>query len=581
MNKWFITVISFFCVILLFICSPLFAQNSVHKANLKDFQEEPANPNWEKYHSADEAYALLESWAALYPQLTNLYSIGQTLKGTPLKVLEITNKQTGTAQEKPGYYYDGNIHSGELTAAEVILHFAWYLFSHYGKDPYVTRLVDNRTFYLRPKFNPDGADIALNTPQSLRSTPRPYDEDGDGLLDEDPPNDLNQDGSITLMRVKNPHGIWKISPQDPRIMVRRETGDYQGEFYRLYSEGIDDDSDGYFNEDGIGGIDMNRNFPRNWGMEFQQRGAGPYPLSEPETQATLEFFTSHRNITGVFHGHTSGGFLYRLPSATSWDDFPAADQRLIVELSDKYHTTTGQPVRPSYSDPRQHRYGTLISWAYWDFGVVGFVPEFWGGFGNDYDNDGRITETELLLWNQKELGGEGFVNWTPYHHPQLGAIEIGGWKTKFVRQNPPPIFLKTELEKYVPWMLWLAEISPHVVINKVSTSELNSGQLIKVQLELANVGYLPTNLTQRAIDASIAVPARAMVDLRDAELLSGERRADLGHLQGMRDARRDGSPDSRRLIEYIVRITGPRPVFKITVHSEKGGTAHREIQLRR
>ena len=581
MNKWFITAISSLCVILLLICSPLFAQKSPQKPNLNALQEAPQNPNWEKYHSTDEAYALLESWAALYPDLTNLYSIGQTLKGTPLKVLEITNKQTGAALEKPGYYYDGNIHSGELTAAEVILHFAWYLLSHYGKDPYVTRLVDTRTFYLRPKFNPDGADIALNTPLSLRSTPRPYDEDRDGLLDEDPPNDLNQDGSITLMRVRNLHGLWKVSSQDPRIMVHRETGDYEGEFYHLYSEGIDDDGDGYFNEDGIGGIDMNRNFPRNWGMEFQQQGAGPYPLSEPETQATLEFINSHRNITGVFHGHTSGGFLYRLPSATSWDEFPAADQRLIVELSDKYHSTTGQPVRPSYSDPRQHRYGTLISWAYWDFGVVGFVPEFWGGFGSDYDNDGTITETELLLWNQKELGGQGFVNWTPYQHPKLGAIEIGGWKTKFVRQNPPPGLLKSEIEKYVPWMLWLAEISPHVVINKVSSSELNSGGLIEIQVELANVGYLPTNLTKRAIDASIAVPVRAMADLRDAELISGERRVDLGHLQGMRDAGRDGSLDSRRLIEYIVRITGPKPVFKITVRSEKGGTARREIQLRR
>ncbi|MDH5406767.1 MAG: M14 family metallopeptidase, partial [Candidatus Aminicenantes bacterium] len=273
MNKWFITAISSLCVILLLICSPLFAQKSPQKPNLNALQEAPQNPNWEKYHSTDEAYALLESWAALYPDLTNLYSIGQTLKGTPLKVLEITNKQTGAALEKPGYYYDGNIHSGELTAAEVILHFAWYLLSHYGKDPYVTRLVDTRTFYLRPKFNPDGADIALNTPLSLRSTPRPYDEDRDGLLDEDPPNDLNQDGSITLMRVRNLHGLWKVSPQDPRIMVHRETGDSEGEFYHLYSEGIDDDGDGYFNEDGIGGIDMNRNFPRNWGMEFQQRGA--------------------------------------------------------------------------------------------------------------------------------------------------------------------------------------------------------------------------------------------------------------------------------------------------------------------
>ena len=577
MKKSFIKVVSLLFVILLLICSPLPAEKSAQKAKLKGLKENSQNPNWAKYHSTDETYALLESWAALFPNLTNLYSIGQTLKGTPLKVLEITNKQTGSALEKPAYYYDGNIHSGELTGAEVVLHFAWYLLFNYGKDPYVTQLVDTRTFYIRPKFNPDGADIALKTPLGLRSTPRPHDQDGDGFLDEDPPNDLDADGSVTQMRVKNPLGLWKISSQNSRIMVRRDIGDQQGDFFDLYSEGIDDDGDGYFNEDGIGGIDMNRNFPRNWGMKFEQRGAGPYPLSEPETRATIEFFHSHRNITGVFHGHTSGGFLYRLPSTTSWDAFPLSDQRLILELSDKYHSTTGQPVRPSYSDPRQHRHGTLVSWAYWDFGVIGFVPEFWGDFGRDYDNDGRITEAERLLWNQKELDGEGFVNWTPYNHPQLGAVEIGGWKTKLVRQNPPPKFLKNEIEKYIPWMLWLCEVSPHVVIKDVSTSEVNSDGLIKVKVEVANVGYLPTNLTQRALDAEIAVPVRVTVDLQDAELISGEKRADLGQLKGFRDAR----GGQRLLLEYIVRLKERNPVLTITIISEKGGTARREIPLRR
>ncbi len=153
--------------------------------------EDPANPNWGKFHSTADAHALLRGWAGMFPRLTSLYSIGATLEGTPLMVLEITNKQTGPSDEKPAYYYDGNIHASELTGAEVALHFAWYVLSRYGSDPRITRLLDTRTLYVRPKFNPDGADIALNTPNSLRSTPRPYDEDLDGLLDEDPRNDLD------------------------------------------------------------------------------------------------------------------------------------------------------------------------------------------------------------------------------------------------------------------------------------------------------------------------------------------------------------------------------------------------------
>jgi len=544
--------------------------------------EDLRNPKWQKYHNTAEANDLLKGWNAAFPNLTNLYSIGETLKGTPLMVLEITNKETGIALEKPGYYYDGNIHAGELTGAEVVLHFAWNLLSLYNKDPRITRLIDTRTLYIRPKFNPDGADIVLSTSHSPRSTPRPCDEDRDGLLDEDPPNDLNSDGAITLMRLKNPNGLWRISQDDDRIMIRRDDEGQAGDFYDLYPEGIDDDRDGYFNEDDLGGIDMNRNFPRNWGLEFEQRGAGPYPLSEPETRATIEFLHAHRNITGVFHGHTSGGFLFRLPSTTSWDSFNMADQNLILELSENYHTTTGQPVRPSYSDPRVHRHGTLISWSYWDFGVVGFVPEFWGGFGRDYDNDGTITEAERLRWNEEELDGKGFADWAPYNHPQLGTVEIGGWRTRFTRQNPPPHLLKGELEKYVPWMLWLVEISPRLVIKDISATPVGSDDLVKVMVVVENEGYLATNITQRALDAEIAVPVRATASLKDADLVGGKKRIDLGHLKGSRDTRRRiGISESRRILEYIIRLTGPRPLFSITVRSEKGGVASRELRLGR
>ena len=557
------------CAVLpLLLAGPLSAQD-----------EDPLNPDWNTFHTTERAYALLEGWANEFPQLTRLYPIGETLEGTPLLVLEITNKGMGEAGEKPGYYYDGNIHAGELTGAEVALHFAWYVLSNYGKDARITHLVDTRTLYVRPKFNPDGADIALTTEQNLRSTPRPYDQDGDGLLDEDPGNDLNGDGSITQMRVKSATGLWKVSSAYPRLMVRRGDGEIEGEFYALYSEGVDDDGDGRFNEDGLGGIDMNRNFPRNWGMEFEQSGAGPYPLSEPETRATIEFLNSHKNITGVFHGHTSGGFLFRLPSTTSWDNFNLPDQNLILEMSHKYETTTGQRAIPSYSNPRVHRHGTLISWSYWDFGVVAFVPEFWGGFGRDYDGDGNITEAERFRWNEEVLSGEGFADWAPYDHPQLGRVEVGGWRTKFTRQNPPPHLLQQEIELYVPWMLWLAEVSPRIVLKDVEATAVGSG-IFRVTGVVENEGYLPTNITQRALDAEVAMPVRVNVRLTDAVLVTGAARTELGHLAGARDAQgQTGSGATRRGIEYVVRVAGNDPRIAITVRSEKGGVARAEASL--
>ncbi len=559
-------------VILALISLLLFGGISNGKAQTED----PKEPNWKKYHSTKDAYALLDGWVRLYPDLTRLYSIGETLKGTPLMVLEITNKQTGKAEDKPAYYYDGNIHAGELTGAEVSLHFAWHVLSNYGKDSRIKRLLDTYTLYIRPKFNPDGADIALNTVNHLRSTPRPYDEDGDGLLDEDPGNDLNHDNVITDMRVKNPSGKWKMSDDDPRIMVRRDEIDLEGDFYDVMDEGIDDDNDGLFNEDGMGGIDMNRNFPRNWGLESEQDGAGPYPLSEPETRATIEFINGHRNITGIFHGHTSGGFVFRLPSTTSWDNFDMEDQRLILELSGKYESTTGQKAIPSYSNPRLHRHGTLISWGYWDFGVVGFVPEFWGGFGEDFNKDGKVTDKERLQWNDEKLKGEGFVNWTKFNHPQLGEVEIGGWKTKFTRQNPPVEMLKGEIEKYVPWMIWLAEISPRVVIKSAAVSHVEKGKVAKLTVHIENQGYLPTYMTQRALEMEIANPVRVLVELKDADWVAGKPRIDLGHLNGSRD----NEGVTVKSSEYVFKITGKNPVATVTVQSEKGGTTSRQVALK-
>lgn len=539
--------------------------------------EDPKNPNWAKYHTTADTHYLLQEWAKAYPNLTRLYSIGETLKGTKLMVLEITNKSTGAAENKPAYYYDGNIHAGELTGAEVALHYAWLLLTRHGTDPRITRLLDTHTIYVRPKFNPDGADIALTTPQALRSTPRPYDQDNDGLLDEDPGNDLNGDNLITEMRVKNPSGNWKVSTEDPRLMVERGANDLTGDFYDIYDEGIDDDNDGQFNEDGIGGIDMNRNFPRNWGLEAEQRGAGPYPLSEPETRATIEFLNSHRNVTGIFHGHTAAGFLYRLPSTTAWDNFNMEDQSLIIELSDKYAATTGQRVVPSYSNPRLHRHGTLISWGYWDYGVVGFVPEFWGTFPADANKDGRVSDLERIKWNDAELDGKGFVNWQAYDHPQLGKVEIGGWDYKFTRQNPPVKYLKAEIELYVEWMLWLAETSPQLKVSEPKVEVLEKGKLVKLSVAVGNEGYLPTNITERAIELEIAKPVRAVLELTGAELVAGKMRTDLGHLPGRRDG---GSAERTRVVEYVVKVAGNNARAVVTVASEKGGTIRKEVMLK-
>ena len=176
--------------------------------------------------------------------------------------------------------------------------------TRYGTDPEITRLVDTKTIYARPMNNPDGSSLYHLTAQTLRSTVRPNDTDGDGLLDEDAGEDLDGDGFIRQMRrfVGKGKGNTIKDPKDPKGRAMRRVRDNEGDF-ELHSEGVDSDGDGRYNEDGIGGLDLHRNYPENWrpmreetGRGQTQAGAGEYPLSEPETRAVFLFLMSHPNL---------------------------------------------------------------------------------------------------------------------------------------------------------------------------------------------------------------------------------------------------------------------------------------------
>ncbi len=538
-----------------------------------------------RFYTAAETDQILREFHALYPHLTELREIGKSYRGRPLMVVEITNEATGPARDKPALYVDGGIHAGELTASAVATHLVAHLLNNHGRDPRVTALLDARAFYVRPKFNPDGSDLALVHDQFLRSTTHPVDEDEDGVADEDPPQDLNGDGWITQMRVPDPEGEWVADPADDRILLRDADGRVSGRRYSVLREGLDDDGDGAIDEDGIGGIDMNRNFPRNWERRHLQPGAGDFPLSEPETRAAAEFVNARRNIAGIVHGHTSGGFVYRLPSASAPSLFPEDDLALIVHLGEEYTRMTGRPVVPSATHPTRHRYGTLISWGYWDHGVIGWVPEYSPGpeaWVPDYDGDGEASPAEQHRFNDDELGGRYFVDWTPFEHPQLGAVEIGGWRAKFWGQNPPPEFLGEETAAQLPWILYLAEQSPLLAVSEPRVEPLGEDGLFRVSATVSNEGFLPTSATGRGavgrerpdggVDRQVVRPPAVVLERRGLEIVSGDARIGLGHLAGA-NAFLDAGGGREAAVSWVVRVTGGEARVRVVASADKGGVA--------
>jgi murein tripeptide amidase MpaA len=521
-----------------------------------------------RFYTADETNAILAEWARLYPELTELYSIGRSYLGAELMVLEVTAERTGPAAEKPALYVDGGLHAAELTGSAVAMHLLERLLRGYGTDERITRLLDTRAFYVRPKFNPDGSDLVLTQDQPLRSSVRPIDEDDDGLADEDPPNDLDGDGRILQMRYRGPDGAWII-----------------------LTEGIDDDGDGLINEDGIGGLDLNRNFPRNWEREHLQPGAGPFPLSEPETYAAVRFLSERPNVTGIVHGHTSGGFVYRLPSAVDPALLDGRDLGLIEHLGAEYTSSTSRPVRPSATHPVNHRYGTLISWGYWDRGVIGWVPEYVpaDSWVTDYDGNGEISEEERRRFDREELGGRYFKEWTPFEHPQLGTVEIGGWHRRYWGQNPPAEFLERETEQQLHWILYLAEQSPLVRLEVAATPRADGD--VRVVAEITNDGFLPTPLTVRGhvgretpdgeLVDQVVRPPEIRLELDGAELVEGSARLRTPHLAGA-DAFTGIATERSRTVTWVVRPLRAGATARVILISDTGGTRRSEpVPLRR
>ena len=539
--------------------------------------------DWNRFYTAAETNQILHEFHVLYPDLTELHQIGESYRGQPLMLMTITNEATGPAADKPALYVDGGLHSGELTASAVATHLIGHLLTAYGSDPRVTALLDTRAFYVRPKFNPDGSDLALIHDQSLRSTTHPVDDDEDGTADEDPPEDLDGDGWITQIRYRDDDGDWVLHPDDDRILVRDPQRERPGPRYSTMREGVDNDGDGTINEDGVGGIDMNRNFPRNWERVHRQPGAGDFPLSEPETRAAAEFINAHRNITGIYHGHTSGGFVYRLPSASAPSLFPPIDLSLIIHLGEEYTRSTGRPVVPSATHPTEHRYGTLISWGYWDHGVIGWVPEFSPGpeaWVTDYDGDGEISQAEQHRFNDEELGGRYFSDWTAFDHPQLGAVEIGGWHSKFWGQNPPPEFLEEETEQQLHWILYLAEQGPLITVSDPVVTALGDGTF-RVEATVTNTGFLPTSVTDRGavgrerpdgrIDRQVVRSPAVTLTHPGLELVEGVARKVIPHLAGSNPFL-EAVTESSHTVTWVVRSTGRERAVRVTAESDKGGT---------
>ena len=545
--------------------------------------ETMVNLAFNRYYDHAELGDALRRLHEAFPELTRLESVGFSYQGRELWLMTISNPATGPELRKPAIYIDGNVHGNEVQASEVCLYALWYLLENYGDNERVAALVDRAVFYVLPSVNPDGRDFWLhepNTPNTSRSGQRPVDDDRDGLFDEDGPDDLDGDGSITMMRRRDPAGRFKLDPRDPRLMVMAEPGE-EGGWELLGNEGIDNDGDGVVNEDPTGYYDMNRNWGFNWMPNYIQTGAGEYPYSHPETRSINEFLLAHPNILAVQSFHNSGGMILRGPGAKNLGEYPFADVRVYDYLGERgERMLTGYDYLISYKD-LYTVYGGFLDWCYRSLGAFAFTNELYRDEQEDVDGEEGVDEHERLRFDDYLRFGAGYREWEPYDHPTYGAIEIGGW-TKMTQRVPPPWLLEELCHRNAAFTIFHAESLPLLRFRDVEVERLDSG-LFRVAAAVANEQAIPTRSAQ-AVQNRLGRPDIAMIEGDDVEIISAGTVTDRYHnvvdaqeldLARLRVPALGGMSEVR--LQWIVRGGGDAV---IVYDSQKGGRIEREIELR-
>ena len=476
------------------------------------------------------------------------------------------------------------------------------------------KLLSEHTVYILPRANPDAIETYFTTPRrEQRFSLRPTDDDRDGAVDEDGPEDLNGDGVITMMRVKvEGRGIGDLKathlpdPDDARLLKKANRAKGEVPIYAVLSEGIDNDGDEVWNEDAPGGVDLNSNFAH--GYKEHAPGTGPYPVSEPESRALIDFFLNHSQIAlAVFYGRHDN--VAKAPKAGKKGDAkkPSAppsgrrfsrpkllkglhgdDIDLFKQVSKDYAEITSIKKTPAESPD-----GAAFAWAYAEYGIPAFACRVWtrpepekpkdeekgskdeeatakkddtatgaenkeapdavgesspseppsnrgergmkggkkNGKGKGKEESPNAEDIAWLKYSDKTCDGAGFIEWSAFDHPQLGAVEIGGF-VPFFRTTPKAKELDGLAEKQLEFIEYLGDRFPNPSVAPVEVTRL-SETVYEIRTALLNDGYFPTGLGVSTLNRRVR-PIVITLDLPLARIVGGDRITKIWSVPGSR-----------------------------------------------
>ncbi len=445
------------------------------------------------YPNFDALTTRLHQLEANYKNLTQLKSLGKTATEKEIWALTIGS---GDTKNHPAIAVIGGVKGSHIFGSELALSFAEKLLATSSSDS-IRQLLSTTTFYVLPRINPDATEqyfASLKYERDVNTTST--NDDNDDAFEEDGPEDLNGDHLITMIRVKDETGKWMPMPDDARVMKEADVSKGEKGMYLVFTEGRDNDGDGQLNEDGPGGVNINKNFTFKY-PNFE-RGAGLNTASEPETRAVLDFlYEGAPNVyTVVSFGPENnlstpvkfnrGAVSKRVISG--WYEDDVAINSLV---SDTYNDALSMKNAPKA--PCQP--GDLFQWAYFHYGRFSFsTPGWWvpevldeNGKPMKFEND----EAHFFTWADQQ-NMDAFVNWQKIDHPDFPdkTVEVGGIKP-FMRFNPPYEMVDSLSQKNTDFLIKLASMKPEIKLANFETKEVGKN-LTRITIDIHNAGTFPT-----------------------------------------------------------------------------------------
>jgi hypothetical protein len=530
-----------------------------------------------RYHNFNEMNATLKDLSRKNPELCKLESIVKTTAGNDIWVLKIGLNDAGS---KPGIAVLGGIDGRYLLGNEIVTGFATKLLEKSG-DPEISSLLDKVTFYLFPNVNPDATDQYFSNLKYERLVNgNPIDNDRDFKMNEDPYEDLNGDGMITLMRIKDPSGTHITQADDPRLMVEADLAKAEIGDWIVLSEGIDNDGDGSFNEDPEGGVNFNNNFA----FEYEEFGrlAGINANSENETKAVADFLYDHFNIFAVFsYGpqdnlgkpfkakeskEGSGGSESSEVSRGRRGRGPGKITKILKEdemlnklLSEKYHKITGLSGSPGFT----REAGNFMEWAYYHYGRYSYsTPGWW------IPNEKEPSKEASLLKFIADNAYEGvFIPWEKFDHPDFPGklVEIGGI-SPFALTTPPIELLDSIIESNYLFIIDAAKMHPSLELLDLNVEKLDNN-IFRITVKVHNKGVFSTS---SKLGEAVKWVRKMRIELKsdnEFSLLSGRAIESFARLNG----------DETREKSWLVMGKGKYSIIAGAVNS---GTAEISFELK-